>query len=363
MDTNKQNNKKIWHTQQEKILKVWGEQSACYRYMHFKSYQKYKKSSMRFTLPIIIISTITGTANFAQDTFPVTWRPLVPAGIGAFNLIAAIMTTILQFLKINELMESHRVSSIQYGKLSRSVRLQLTLPRDERYQNGAEFIEYCFQEYDRLIEQSPTISKSIIKLFEKEFPLRKQKNNKGNGEQRTCCLDIRRYCCSSFKDDVDEKELNLERPEIIKLNPIKPFGFHDGTTRSDASQTASTETEPMGGPIRPRFKSHPPLPPTPILTPPEGDTPNTSSEPAHIMELTKIFGERAKIKAKTIEMAPLIPEPDSSPPFAESEPEPEPEPLNSSVKITVDDEEIVESKEVILKVEELRQRFNQPSDS
>ena len=344
---NRPKNKKIWHTQQEKILKVWGEQSACYRYMHFKSYQKYKKSSMRFTLPIIIISTVTGTANFAQDTFPVTWRPLVPAGIGAFNLIAAIMTTILQFLKINELMESHRVSSIQYGKLSRSVRLQLTLPRDERYQNGAEFIEYCYQEYDRLIEQSPTISKSIIKLFEKEFPLRKQKKNKGNGEQRTCCLDIRRYCCSSFKDDVDEKELNLERPEIIKLNPIKPFGFHDGTTRSDFSQTTNiTEQFPL---IKHKFKSPPPLQPTPSITPVDPETPQPQQS---ISELTKLFGDR--LNQKQIEMTQLIPEPDSSLPVVE--------PPNSSVQITVDDE-IVESEEVVLNVEELRQRFNQPSDS
>ena len=173
--------KKPWHTQQEKILKVWGEQSSCYRYMHFKSYQKYQKSSMRYTLPIIIISTITGTANFAQDTFPVAWRPYVPSGIGAFNLVAAIMTTILQFLKINELMESHRVSSVHYGKLSRSIRLQLTLPRAERAHDGAGFIEYCNQEYDRLIEQSPPISGRIIKLFEKEFPIykkRKRTNHK-----------------------------------------------------------------------------------------------------------------------------------------------------------------------------------------
>ena len=115
----------------------------------------------------------------------------------------------------------------------------------------------------------------------------------------------------------------------------------------------------MGGPIRPRFKSHPPLQPTPTLTPPEGDTPNTSSGPAHIMELTRLFGEKAKIKPTTIEMTPLIPEPDSSPPFAG----PEPEPPDSSVQITVNDEEIVESEEVILNVEELRQRFNQPLDS
>ena len=283
MNTSQKKEKiKIWHAQQEKILKVWGEQSSCYRYMHFKSYQKYKKLSMRFTLPIIIISTITGTANFAQESFPISWQNYVPSGIGAFNLIAAIMTTILQFLKINELMESHRVSSIHYGKLSRSIRLQLTLPRTDRSQDGTSFIEYCNNEYDRLIEQSPSIPGKIIKLFEKEFPIRKVT------EQRTMCLDFKRYCCSGCEDEIDEKELPLERPEIIKLTPIKPYGFHDGTKTSHGSQT---DAQPQP---RPRFKSHPPLPITPTLTPIDVE----KDHPHPVAEIMKKFTQNE------IEMVP-----------------------------------------------------------
>ena len=33
---------KIWHPQQEKILKAWGEAAACYRYMHYQAYCSYK---------------------------------------------------------------------------------------------------------------------------------------------------------------------------------------------------------------------------------------------------------------------------------------------------------------------------------
>ena len=159
---------KVWHPQQEVILKGWGESCACYRYLHYKSYQKYKKQSMRFTLPIIVISTITGTANFAQETFPPAWQPYVPAGIGALNLVAAIMTTVAQFLKVSELLESHRVSSIHYGKLSRSIRLELTLPIQERAHDGANMVEICRSEFDRLIEQSPPIPGDILAEFEKK---------------------------------------------------------------------------------------------------------------------------------------------------------------------------------------------------
>ena len=161
---------KIWLPQQEKILKSWGEAAACYRYMHYQAYCSFKNLSMKFTIPLIIVSTITGTANFAQETFPPTVQPFVPSAIGGLNLITAIATTIMQFLKINELMEGHRVASVQYGKISRTIRLELTLPLSERTQNGTNMIENMRAEYDRLIEQSPNVPKKMIDSFEREFP-------------------------------------------------------------------------------------------------------------------------------------------------------------------------------------------------
>ena len=161
---------RIWHVQHEKILKEWGESSSCYRHMHYRSYQINRTWSMGFTLPVIVISTITGTANFAQKTFPTSVQAFVPSIIGAFNLFAAIMTTVAQFLKVTELMESHRVTSIQYGKLARKIRLELTLPVSERAQHGDNMVEICKSEYDRLIEQSPPVPKNVIITFNKKFP-------------------------------------------------------------------------------------------------------------------------------------------------------------------------------------------------
>jgi len=161
---------KIWHPQQEKILKAWGEAAACYRYMHYQAYCSFKNLSMKFTIPLIIVSTVTGTANFAQETFPPSVQPFVPSAIGGLNLLTAIATTIMQFLKINELMEGHRVASVQYGKISRTIRLELTLPLTERTLSGTNMIENMRTEYDRLIEQSPNVPKKMIDAFEKEFP-------------------------------------------------------------------------------------------------------------------------------------------------------------------------------------------------
>jgi hypothetical protein len=159
-----------WNDYHESILKSWGEQSACYRYMHHRAFLMFKKLSLRFNLPVIVLSTITGTANFAQSTLPTSIQPAAPSIIGGLNLIAGLIATIMQFLKINELMENHRTAALGHGNLSRNIRLQLALPREERKKEGLKFVEECKTTYDSLLEQSPPIPKHILLNFEREYP-------------------------------------------------------------------------------------------------------------------------------------------------------------------------------------------------
>ena len=179
--------KKSWNDQHENILRQWGEAAGCYRFMNHRAYLMYKSLSMRFTLPVIILSTITGTANFAQSTLPLSIQPAAPSVIGGLNLIAGLIATVMQFLKINELMENHRTAALSYGLLSRNIRLTLALPREERKKDGLKFVDECKAEYDRLIEQSPCVPINIIKDFE-----------------------------TMYKDD----EIDFVKPEILDVRPI-----------------------------------------------------------------------------------------------------------------------------------------------
>jgi len=79
------------------------------------------------------------------------------------------MTTIYQFLKISEFMESHRISSISYGKLARNLTVELNLPVKDRGSGGAECIKISRTEIDRLIEQSPAIPKKVLMMYEQKF--------------------------------------------------------------------------------------------------------------------------------------------------------------------------------------------------
>lgn len=170
MDDKKTNVEKptIWTKDHEKILVDWGDKAMCYRWLHAKSHNIFNRINTYFTIPVIIMSTLTGTANFAQDRVPENYRGFYSMGIGFVNILAGIITTIQQFLKISELNEAHRVSSISWDKFYRKIRVELSKPPYER-QNVYDFLKSCTEEFDRLMETSPTIEKKVIILFNETF--------------------------------------------------------------------------------------------------------------------------------------------------------------------------------------------------
>lgn len=168
------NNQKInkknveWTEEHENILIEWADKAMCYRWLHSKAHHKYAKANAWFTIPVIIMSTITGTANFAQDRFSDDVKPLASMCIGAVNIFAGILTTIQQFLKISELNESHRVASIAWDKFYRNIKVELAKSPIERTP-VIQLIRHSKDEFDRLMETSPSISNDIIKSFNETF--------------------------------------------------------------------------------------------------------------------------------------------------------------------------------------------------
>lgn len=157
-----------WTTEHENILVDWADKAICYRWLHSKSYNNYSRLNTLFTIPVIIMSTVTGTANFAQDRIPSEYISLFTALVGSINIFAGILTTVQQFLKISELNESHRVSTIAWGKFSRNIKIDLAKAPAERTP-VLQMLKHSKEEFDRLIETSPNISEKVIKLFIKTF--------------------------------------------------------------------------------------------------------------------------------------------------------------------------------------------------
>ena len=157
-----------WTEDHENILVEWADKAMCYRWLHGRSHQLYSRANTWFTIPVIIMSTLTGTANFAQDKFSGITREYVVVAIGAVNILAGIITTIQQFLKISELNEAHRVSSLSWDKFYRNIKVELAKSPKERTP-AIQILKSSKEEFDRLMETSPAISTKVTKLFKSEF--------------------------------------------------------------------------------------------------------------------------------------------------------------------------------------------------
>lgn len=167
----------FWTSDHENILVDWADKAMCYKWLHSKSNIKYSRLNSWFTIPVIIMSTLTGTANFAQEKLPESSKEYAPIVIGAVNIMAGIITTIQQFYKISDVNEAHRVSAISWDKFYRKIKVELSKSPEER-QVVYEFLKNCTEEFDRLMEVSPRIDQSVLDSFEYSF-----KNKKGLTEK------------------------------------------------------------------------------------------------------------------------------------------------------------------------------------
>lgn len=157
-----------WTPEHEKILIEWSDKAMCYRWLHSRSNTLYSKLNAWYTIPVIVISTLSGTANFAQNRVPIEYQNYFAMGVGAFNILAGIITTVQQFLKITQLNESHRVSGIAWDKFYRNIKIELAKHPTERL-NVSQMLKVCKEEFDRLMETSPIIPDNIIGEFKKSF--------------------------------------------------------------------------------------------------------------------------------------------------------------------------------------------------
>ena len=166
-DSHKEPEMKIWNDSEVDLLKRWGEVSSSYRFLHDRAFRIFQLRNYCFTIPVIVLSTISGTASFSISSFPVDLQVYVPMVIGGINIFVGIVQTIAQFLRISELAESHRVASTAYGKFSRNIATELSLPPNNRTYNRIDFVQMCRAEMDRLLEQSPIIPRNLLSDFDK----------------------------------------------------------------------------------------------------------------------------------------------------------------------------------------------------
>ena len=80
-----------WSPDNEKIMIEWCDVAQCYKWLNYRSHSKLSTMHAWFTIPAIVLSTISGTASFAQESFPDNIKSYAPAIIGSINIFIGII--------------------------------------------------------------------------------------------------------------------------------------------------------------------------------------------------------------------------------------------------------------------------------
>ena len=234
--------KKIsWSEENETILVEWCDIAQCYKWLYTRSHTKFSSMHAWFTIPTIIFSTISGTASFAQASLPQEYQNYATLAIGSINIFIGIFATVQQYLKISELNESHRVSAISWDKFSRNIRIELAKTPDERTDAG-HFIKVCRQEFDRLMETSPTIPDNIVNEFIGKFrgSTDNEKEKFKNLKKPDICDTITTVNETRHKWYLDERKKKAENDELIELeNNGRKRSFESISTNGEISNEFS----------------------------------------------------------------------------------------------------------------------------
>jgi hypothetical protein len=254
-----------WSYEHDELLAIWGDKAGCYTWMHDATQRKFKSINMRLGIPVIVLSTISGTANFGISTIFPPGFTYGNAVIGCLSLITGVISTVSNFLGYAQSEEAHRIASIQWAKFRRSVETELALSPLERT-DALEFIKQHKSELDRLMEQNPVIPQDVIDNFKKIFKKNttvsmpeicnkldhtviyikreglKPTDPKNNVDQQISELISDNTTEKNIINNVNEK-LSIfvkEKPKIIPFNPLvrSPKLPNTNDTESDDAHDA-----------------------------------------------------------------------------------------------------------------------------
>lgn len=119
-------------------------------------------------LPVIAISSVTGFLSVGSTSMFAGQEMTSSVVLGVLSLLVSVFQTVGTYFGWAKRAEGHRISSIQYSRLHRHLKIEMGLPRDQRQAPG-DLLRYVRDTVDRLQETSPLLPVAVITDYRKKF--------------------------------------------------------------------------------------------------------------------------------------------------------------------------------------------------
>lgn len=159
-------NQITWTQEHEHVLKRMAEKCSCYVYLHNKSFKYYSNVHLQFTMPMFIITLISSFLMFVSSSYyDYHYFGLIA---GSINLLVATIQKIMEFVQPERFKIEHQATSKIFEALSSNIRIQLSLPIDER-DPMPMYLTKTINDFSVVRQNSPAIKEMIVKEFNYRF--------------------------------------------------------------------------------------------------------------------------------------------------------------------------------------------------
>ena len=157
-----------WNERLEEYFTEQGEQAHGLCILHKNAEALYSHRKTMIEIPVIIISSITGFLSVGSTSMFSGQEQASSVALGVLSLMVSVFQTVGTYFGWSKRAEGHRISSIQYARLHRHLKVEMGLPRDQR-QPATELLKFVKDAVDRLQEISPLLPQLVIQDYKKKF--------------------------------------------------------------------------------------------------------------------------------------------------------------------------------------------------
>ncbi len=157
-----------WSNQLEDLIAQEGEKCRGLAWIHQHAEQSLSKQNNTIQIPVIVLSTLCGTASVGSSSLFGGEAGISNIVIGFVSIAVGVLNTLGNYFAYARKAEAHRIAYLHYSKLFSWVSVELSLPRQERML-PAEMLKQLRDTMERLAETTPSAPESILTQFNKTF--------------------------------------------------------------------------------------------------------------------------------------------------------------------------------------------------
>ena len=210
-----------WSEPLELLVASEGEKCRGLAWINQQAESYYGKRSNAIAIPVIILSTLAGTASVGSTSlFGETQISSIV--IGLVSIGVGILNTISSYFSFARKAESHRIAFLQYSKLFSIIRVEMSLPREER-QQPEPLLKQIRDGMERLAETTPSPPPAILSEFNSHF----------KDEDKTISRPVEVNGLQKITVFRRPSAIEIHNPMVVDGTPRRTETHHDGNLASD----------------------------------------------------------------------------------------------------------------------------------